>query len=64
MAAKKQPKNDKKLPKMARKNPHVSIERAVFLWEISRKFGIGCKILTWNEKKPTTSIMQKAREIS
>ena len=31
--------------------------------EISRKFGIGCKILTWNEKKPATSIMQKAREI-
>ena len=31
--------------------------------EISRKFGIGCKILTWNEKKPASSIMQKAREI-
>ena len=31
--------------------------------QISKKLGIGCKILTWNEKKPTTSIMQRAREI-
>ena len=31
--------------------------------EISRKFGINYKILSWNEKKPKTSIMQKAREI-
>ena len=31
--------------------------------EISRKLGIDYKILIWNEKKPKTSIMQKAREI-
>ena len=31
--------------------------------EISRKLGIDHKILMWNEKKPKTSIMQRAREI-
>ncbi len=31
--------------------------------EVSRKLGIDYKILMWNEKKPKTSIMQKAREI-
>ncbi len=31
--------------------------------EVSRKLGINYKILMWNEKKPKTSIMQKAREI-
>ena len=31
--------------------------------EISKKLGIDYKILIWNEKKPQTSIMQKAREI-
>lgn len=31
--------------------------------EISKKLGIDCKILVWNEKKPKTSIMQRAREI-
>ena len=31
--------------------------------EISKKLGIDCKILMWNEKKPKTSIMQIAREI-
>ncbi len=31
--------------------------------EISRKLGIDHKILMWSEKKPRTSIMQKAREI-
>ena len=31
--------------------------------EISKKFKIDHKILTWYEKKPKTSIMQKAREI-
>ena len=31
--------------------------------EISKKLGIDYKILMWKEKKPNTSIMQKAREI-
>ena len=31
--------------------------------EISKKLGIDFKILMWNEKKPKTSIMQRAREI-
>ena len=31
--------------------------------EISKKLGIDYKILMWNEKKPKTSIMQRAREI-
>ena len=31
--------------------------------EVSIKLGIDYKILMWNEKKPKTSVMQKAREI-
>ena len=31
--------------------------------EISKKLGIDYKILMWNEKKPKTAIMQRAREI-
>ena len=31
--------------------------------EISKKLGVNYKILMWNEKKPKTSIMQRAREI-
>ena len=40
-----------------------SFSEALYTKEISRKLGIDHKILTWNLKKPKSSIMQKAREI-
>ena len=43
-----------------RKGSHLESQYAK---EISKKLGIDHKILTWNEKKPKNSIMQKAREI-
>ena len=40
-----------------------SFLEALYTKEISRKLGIYHKILTWNQKKPKSSIMRKAREI-
>ena len=40
-----------------------SFLEALYTKEISRKLGIDHKIITWNLKKPNSSIMQKAREI-